>query len=68
MYASAGSVQIVPVHAIVSTLSFPLLSVHVTNTAGSGYTIFPGFQICLLMANSFYSFMYASKNTSGEFQ
>lgn len=48
-----GSEQTVPAHAAVMTLGFPSSSAHVTNTAGTGYNIFEGFQYCLAITNSF---------------
>src|SRR5699024_10371909 len=46
IYVMGGFVHTVPVHAIVIILSFPSGSAVLTITAGRGYSIFPGFQIC----------------------
>ena len=51
IYVIAGSEQIVPVQATVNTFSLSP-SLHVTNTAGTGYTNVPGFQVCLAIFSS----------------
>src|SRR5699024_7607778 len=46
IYAIGGSLQTVPVHATVIIFALPFLSIRLTITAGTGYTIFPAFHIC----------------------
>ena len=48
----AGSVQTVPVHAMVMMFAC-VISPHVTMTAGTGYTMVPGFHCILLIMVSF---------------
>lgn len=45
MYSIAGSVQMVPVHATVSIFHSSGEAPQVTNAAGAGYTMVPGFQV-----------------------
>ncbi len=51
IYSIAGFVHTVPVHATVMIFDLPDLSAVLTITAGSGYSIFPGFQICFAMSS-----------------
>lgn len=46
METIGGLVQTVPAHATVMIFGLPSLSATLTITAGSGYSILPGFQIC----------------------
>lgn len=47
----AGLVQMVPVQATVIRLDFSIVP-QLTNTAGSGYIVVPGFQFCLMLSGS----------------
>ena len=44
-----GSEQIVPAQAAVIAFAFPFSSLHVINTAGTGFNMLLGFQYCLLI-------------------
>jgi hypothetical protein len=47
MLSIAGFVQIVPAHATVIKFASSRVEPQLTNTAGAGYTIVPGFHTCL---------------------
>ena len=46
----AGSLHMVPAHAIVTMFGFSPGLWQLTITAGTGYNIFPGFQFCFAMS------------------
>ena len=53
MDSMAGSEQTVPAHATVMILSLSPNRPQLTITAGTGYSIFPGFQCCFAMLSPF---------------